>query len=69
MQVLSLTLKGFRGIRDGLRRDTRTLDFGMDNMLHAYAHLAVSTLNCGPNHRAGTQCFTASAGCRSVGKT
>jgi hypothetical protein len=33
MQVLSLTLKGFRGIRDGLRRDTRTLDFGMDNML------------------------------------
>lgn len=27
MQVLSLTLKGFRGIRDGLRRDTLTLDF------------------------------------------
>jgi DNA repair protein SbcC/Rad50 len=26
MQVLSLTLKGFRGIRDGLRRDTLTLD-------------------------------------------
>lgn len=27
MQVLSLTLKGFRGIRDGLRRKTLTLDF------------------------------------------
>ena len=27
MQVLSLTLKGFRGIRDGLRRDTLSLDF------------------------------------------
>ena len=27
MQVLSLTLKGFRGIRDGLRRDALTLDF------------------------------------------
>ena len=27
MQVLSLTLKGFRGIRDGLRRNTLTLDF------------------------------------------
>ena len=27
MQVLSLTLKGFRGVRDGLRRDTLTLDF------------------------------------------
>lgn len=27
MQVHSLTLKGFRGIRDGLRRDTLTLDF------------------------------------------
>lgn len=26
MQVHSLTLKGFRGIRDGLRRDTLTLD-------------------------------------------
>ncbi|MBX9794561.1 MAG: AAA family ATPase, partial [Burkholderiaceae bacterium] len=27
MQVLSLNLKGFRGIRDGLRRDALTLDF------------------------------------------
>ena len=27
MQVLSLTLKGFRGIRDGLGRDTLALDF------------------------------------------
>ena len=27
MQVLSLTLKGFRGIRDGLGRDVLTLDF------------------------------------------
>jgi exonuclease SbcC len=27
MQPLSLTLKGFRGIRDGLGRDTLTLDF------------------------------------------
>lgn len=27
MQPLTLTLKGFRGIRDGLRRDTLTLDF------------------------------------------
>lgn len=27
MQPLSLTLKGFRGIRDGLGRDELTLDF------------------------------------------
>ena len=27
MQPLSLTLKGFRGIRDGLGRDTLMLDF------------------------------------------
>jgi len=27
MQPLSLTLKGFRGIRDGLGRDALTLDF------------------------------------------
>lgn len=27
MQPLSLTLKGFRGIRDGLGRDTLALDF------------------------------------------
>jgi DNA repair protein SbcC/Rad50 len=27
MQVLRLTLKGFRGIRDGLGRDSLTLDF------------------------------------------
>jgi exonuclease SbcC len=27
MQPLTLTLKGFRGIRDGLGRDTLTLDF------------------------------------------
>jgi exonuclease SbcC len=27
MQPLALTLKGFRGVRDGLRRDTLTLDF------------------------------------------
>ena len=27
MQPLSLTLKGFRGIRDGLGRDVLTLDF------------------------------------------
>jgi exonuclease SbcC len=27
MQALRLTLKGFRGIRDGLGRDSLTLDF------------------------------------------
>lgn len=27
MQVLSLTLKGFRGIRDGLGREELSLDF------------------------------------------
>ena len=48
MQVLSLTLKGFRGIRDGLRRDTLTLDF------EALASDAVLVAIAGSNGRGKT---------------